>query len=70
VRFSVSLPIDAAVRDAFMLVQEEDWIPAVEADGSVRDGAWLVELTDLIEHGWGEGVRVIARRNDPIPAPS
>ena len=53
VRFSVGLPIDAACRDAFMLVQEEDWIPAVETDGTVRDGAWLVELTDLIDHDRG-----------------
>ena len=67
VGFLVGLPIDAAVRDAFMLVQEEDWIPAVEADGSRRDGAWLVELTDLIEHRWGDGVRVIARRERPHP---
>ena len=67
VRFSVSLPIDAAVRDAFMLVQDEDWIPAVEVDGGGRDGAWLVELTDLLDHGWGERVRVIARRERPHP---
>jgi hypothetical protein len=67
VRFSVGLPIDAGVRDAFMLVQEEDWIPAVEADGGRRDGAWLVELTDLHEHNWGDGVRVIARGERPHP---
>lgn len=67
VSFSVGLPIDAAVRDALMLVQEEDWIPAVETDGTRRDGAWLVELTELIEHHWGENVRVIARRERPHP---
>ena len=67
VGFVVGLPIDAAVRDAFMLVQEEDWIPAIETDGSRRDGAWLVELTDLIDHRWGDGVRVIARRERPHP---
>jgi hypothetical protein len=67
VGFLVGLPIDTAVRDAFMLVQEEHWIPAVEADGSRRDGAWLVELTDLIDHCWGEQVRVIARRERPHP---
>ena len=67
VGFVVGLPIDATVRDAFMLVQEEDWIPAIETDGSRRDGAWLVELTDLIDHQWGDGVRVIARRERPHP---
>jgi Transposase DDE domain group 1 len=67
VGFLVGLPIDAAVRDAFMLVQEEDWVAAIEADGSRRDGAWLVELSDLIDHHWGDGVRVIARRERPHP---
>ena len=67
VRFSVGLPIDTGVRDAFMLVQEEDWIPAVDTDGGRRDGAWLVELTGLYEHHWGDGVRVIARRERPHP---
>jgi hypothetical protein len=67
VRFSVGLPIDAGVRDAFMLVQEQDWIPAVDTDGGRRDGAWLVELTGLYEHHWGERVRVIARRECPHP---
>jgi hypothetical protein len=65
--FSVGLPIDARVRDALLLAQEEDWIPAVETDGTRRDGAWVIELTDLIDHSWGEGVRVIARRERPHP---
>jgi Transposase DDE domain group 1 len=67
VGFLVGLPIDAAVRDAFMLVQEEDWVPAIETDGTRRDGAWLVELTDLLDHHWGDDVRVIARRERPHP---
>jgi len=67
VGFFVGLPVDAAVRDAFMLVQEEDWQPAIEADGTRRDGAWLVELTELLDHAWGEDVRVIARRERPHP---
>jgi hypothetical protein len=67
VGFLVGLPIDAAVRDAFMLVQEEDWVPAIEADGTRRDGAWLVELTDIFDHHWGDEVRVIARRERPHP---
>ncbi len=45
VGFLVGVPVDAAGRDAFMLVQEQEWVPAIEADGTRRDGAWLVELT-------------------------
>jgi hypothetical protein len=67
-RFSVGLPVDQRVRDSLLLAQEEDWIPAIETDGSVRDGAWLVELTDLIDFAhWPEHTRVIARRERPHP---
>src|ERR1035437_4966674 len=37
--FSIGFPIDQGVRDALVLVQEEDWIQARETDGSVRDRA-------------------------------
>src|SRR4030088_2382733 len=66
--FSIGFPIDGAVRDALMLVQEEDWTPAVETDGSVRDGAEIVELTDLVDlDGWPEGTRLFCRRERPHP---
>lgn len=68
VRFSVGLPIDQRARDALLLAQEEDWIPAVETDGAVRDGAWVIELTALIDlPTWPDGTRVIARRERPHP---
>lgn len=67
VRFSIGLPVDHRVRDALLLTREEDWTPAVESDGSARHGAWVTELTDLVEHHWPEGTRVIARRERPHP---
>ena len=68
VRFSSGFPIDQRVRDALDLVQEQDWIPATETDGTVRDGAWVTELTHLIDVGsWPDGTRVIARRERPHP---
>lgn len=66
--FSIGFPIDQGVRDAMALVQEEDWIPATETDGSVRDGAWVVELTDLIPLStWPDETRLIMRRERPHP---
>jgi hypothetical protein len=68
VRFSSGLPIDERARNALLLAQEEDWLPAVETDGAVRDGAWVIELTPLLELGsWPDGTRVIARRERPHP---
>jgi hypothetical protein len=66
--FSIGFPIDQGVRDALVLVQEEDWIQARETDGSVRDGAWVVELTDLTPlAAWPEDTRLIMRRERPHP---
>lgn len=68
VRFSIGLPVDQRVRDALCLTQEEDWIPAIETDGTARDGAWVTDLTELVElAGWPDGTRVIARRERPHP---
>ena len=51
-----------------LLFQEEDWVEALEADGTVRDGAWVAELTDLMDlSAWGEDARLICRRERPHP---
>ncbi len=66
--FSIGFPIDQGVRDALLLVQEQDWVPATETDGSIRDGAWVTELTDLIPlSAWPEDTRLIMRRERPHP---
>ncbi len=66
--FSIGFPIDQGVRDALVLVQEEDWIQATESDGSVRDGAWVTELTELIAlTAWPADTRLIMRRERPHP---
>ncbi len=66
--FSIGFDVDARVRDALLLAQEEDWAPAVEGDGSRRQGAWVTELTELVDLGtWPEGTRLICRRERPHP---
>jgi hypothetical protein len=46
--FSLGYWIDGRVRGALLLVQEEDWEPAREAGGQIRDGAQVVEITGLV----------------------
>jgi len=66
--FSVGFDVDVRVREALYLAQEEDWVPAIELDGDPRDGAFVTELTELIDlSGWGENLRLIARRERPHP---
>ena len=44
------------------------WTPAYDADGEVRDGAWVAELTGLLDlSGWPAGMRVIVRKERPHP---
>jgi hypothetical protein len=44
------------------------WAPAYDADGEVRDGAWVAELTGLLDlSSWPKGMRVIARKERPHP---
>ena len=44
------------------------WAPAYDADREVRDGAWVAELTGLLDlSGWPKGMRVIARKERPHP---
>jgi hypothetical protein len=44
------------------------WIPAIEAGGDLRDGAWVAEITTLLDvHHWPAGMRMIARKERPPP---
>ena len=42
-----TLPGDAAEKLA--LIPEQVWAPAYDADGQVRDGAWIAEVTGLLD---------------------
>jgi hypothetical protein len=70
-RFSVGFTMTAAVQEAILTLPALAWTPAVEADGEVRDGAHVAELTgllpDLAAAGWPAGMRVLVRRERPHP---
>ena len=68
VGFSFGFPVAEEVRVAITLVPEDIWEPAIEADGEERDGAYLAELTRMLDFSaWPEGSRVIVRRERPPP---
>ena len=44
------------------------WAPAYDGDGQVRDGAWVADITGLLDlGGWPAGMRVIVRKERPHP---
>jgi Transposase DDE domain group 1 len=56
---------DQHVREAILVQPEHAWTPAVDADGQVRHGAEVAELTGWIDLGrWPAGTRAICRRED------
>ncbi|HEY3954416.1 MAG TPA: IS1380 family transposase, partial [Streptosporangiaceae bacterium] len=67
-RYSVGMTITEDMQQAIMTVPERVWEPAYDADGEVRPGAWVAELTGLLDlAGWPAGMRVIVRRERPHP---
>ena len=68
VGFSVGFPIGDGVRDAIKTVPDAVWDPAVEPDDGTRDGAWVAEITGLVDLSeWPVGSRLIVRRERPHP---
>ena len=51
-----------------LLTDHNAWEPALDADGDIRDGAAVAELTGLLDlDGWPKDMRVIVRRERPHP---
>ncbi|WP_420752724.1 IS1380 family transposase [Rhodococcus sp. O3] len=66
--YSVGFGLTDAHAEAIDLVPDQAWTPAYDADGQVRDGAWVAEITDLLDLStWPKGMRVIVRKERPHP---
>jgi hypothetical protein len=49
-------------------IPQQAWTPAYNAEGEPRDGASVVEVTDLAElFAWPVGTRLILRKERPHP---
>jgi hypothetical protein len=78
VGFSFGFAVRAPVRDALGELADAAflaaldgvavWTPTINADGSIRDGAWVAEATALLDlTDWPAGSRVILRKERPHP---
>ncbi|MGC9441439.1 IS1380 family transposase [Streptomyces sp. WG5] len=65
--YSVGMVITDAIHQHVLKVPASAWTAAVEADGEVRDGAWVAELTGDVLDGWPKGIRLIVRKERPHP---
>ena len=67
-RYSAGMTITEAVAAAIGKVPAAGWTPAYDGDGQVRDGAWVADISGLLERdGWPAGMRVIVRKERPHP---
>ncbi|MGY4745937.1 IS1380 family transposase [Streptomyces sp. ATMOS53] len=65
--YSVGMVITETIHQHVLKIPAPAWTPAVEADGKVRDGAWVAELTGNLLDGWPKGMRLIVRKERPHP---
>ena len=66
--YSVGITITGDIQEAILAVPDRVWEPAYDADGQVRPGAWVAELTGLLDlSSWPAGMRVIVRKERPHP---
>ncbi|WP_405896104.1 MULTISPECIES: IS1380 family transposase [unclassified Streptomyces] len=66
--FSVGYAVTEPVRRAVRAMPDRLWHPALDQDGTLRDGAEVAELTGMIDlDGYPPGTRIIVRRERPHP---
>ncbi len=66
--YSVGFTITEDIADAILKIPARAWTPAYDADGLARPGAWVAELTGMLDLGsWPAAMRVIVRKERPHP---
>jgi Transposase DDE domain group 1 len=66
--YSVGMTITEDMHQAILTLPDRVWEAAYDAGGEVRRGAWVAELTGLLDlSSWPEGMRVIVRKERPHP---
>ena len=66
--YSVGFSLPDNTPDLLELIPDHVWAPAYDAHDQIRDGAWVADLTGLLNlKNWPAGIRVIARKERPHP---
>jgi hypothetical protein len=66
--YSVGFTITEDIGQAILQLPARAWTPAYDSERQVRPGAWVAELTGLLDlASWPAGMRVIVRKERPHP---
>ena len=64
--YSAGMTSTEDVQSAIGKVPASAWTPADDGDGQVRDGAWVADITGLMDlSSWPTGMRAIVREERP-----
>jgi Transposase DDE domain group 1 len=67
-QYSVGMAITDDIAGAILDIPARAWTPAYDADRQVRPGAWVAEITGMLNlSAWPSGMRVIVRKERPHP---
>ena len=62
------MTITQDMQAAILQVPAGSWTPAYDDGGQVRDGAWVADITGMLDlSSWPAGMRVIVRKERPHP---
>ena len=66
--YSVGFTLPHNTAQLLELIPADVWTPAYDVHDEIRDGAWVAELTGLLDlSGWPPGIRVIVGKERPHP---
>ena len=66
--FSFGFPVDTRIQAVVDQIPDQAWESAIDRDGGIRDGAWVADITGMLELStWPEGTTVIVRAERPHP---
>ena len=66
--YSIGMTITEDMHQAILTLPGRVWEPAYNANREVRPGAWVAEITGLLDlSSWPAGMRVIVRKERPHP---
>lgn len=67
-KYSIGFTITDDIAEAILRLPATAWTPAYDADGHVRPGAWIAEITGLSNlTSWPTRMRLIVRKERPHP---
>src|SRR6185437_3402351 len=67
-QYSAGMTITGDMHDAILKIPATAWTPAYDSDRKPRDGAWVAEITGMLDlTGWPKGMRLIVRKERPHP---